>query len=128
MSASGGGDTPEAVADALHSVLSLPYRKTSTKMYVAVLGFYHYFNLGVSCVFVADAPPHGMGYTGDDYPNGSPNKHDPIAIAHEMATRGIVIYSVGCEPVLGSTAFARDVNILSCFAFSHEVVRCFNHS
>ncbi len=63
-------------------------------------------------MFVADAPPHGMGYTVDSYPNGSPNKHDPIAIAHEMAARGIVVYSVGCEPVLGSTAFARDVSPL----------------
>jgi len=93
MSAHGGGDTPEAVADALADALKLPYRKSATKI----------------VVIVADAPPHGVGFGNDSYPEGSPNKHDPIAIAQEMAKREIVLYSVGCEPQLGRTPFAQDL-------------------
>ena len=34
MSASGGGDTPEAVADGLHDALNLNYRERATKICV----------------------------------------------------------------------------------------------
>ena len=34
MSASGGGDTPEAVADGLHDALNLNYRQRATKICV----------------------------------------------------------------------------------------------
>ena len=49
-----GGDTPEAVADALHQVKKLQWRNDSTKI----------------CVFIADAPPHGLSRGGDHFPNG----------------------------------------------------------
>ena len=50
-----GGDTPEAVADALQQVLKLDWRADSTKV----------------CVFIADAPPHGLGRDcSDGFPNG----------------------------------------------------------
>ena len=49
-----GGDAPEAVADALNEVSRLSWRPASTKI----------------CVFIADAPPHGLGGSGDGFPNG----------------------------------------------------------
>jgi len=72
MSASGGGDGPESVADGLHDCLVLPYRKLATKI----------------CIFIADAPPHGIEPNGDNFPNGCPAGHDPLQIAREMASKG----------------------------------------
>ena len=53
-SASGGGDTPEAVADAWHALLKLNWRENATKI----------------CVHIADAPPHGLGLGRDHFPDG----------------------------------------------------------
>jgi len=90
--AKGGGDGPECVADALYEVSRLAYRPNSAKV----------------CVFIADAPPHGLGESGDGFPNGSPNGHDPYAISHKLAGLGVTVYCVGCEPVLSSQyRFAR---------------------
>eukprot|EP00735_Rhodelphis_limneticus_P000457 TRINITY_DN1075_c0_g1::TRINITY_DN1075_c0_g1_i1::g.29978::m.29978 TRINITY_DN1075_c0_g1::TRINITY_DN1075_c0_g1_i1::g.29978 ORF type:complete len:429 (-),score=91.10,sp/Q6B9X6/VWKA_DICDI/35.86/5e-17,VWA_2/PF13519.1/2.4e-13,VWA/PF00092.23/2e-08,Med25_VWA/PF11265.3/0.0072,OmpA/PF00691.15/0.048 TRINITY_DN1075_c0_g1_i1:337-1521(-) len=91
MAASGGGDGPEAVADGLHEALHLPYRPNATKF----------------VVLIADAPPHGLGESGDGFPNGCPDGHDPIKIAREMALNGITLYAVGCEPALASYRHAR---------------------
>ena len=49
-----GGDTPEAVADALQDVQNLDWRKDALKM----------------CVIVCDAPPHGLAQGRDRFPNG----------------------------------------------------------
>ncbi|XP_028390657.1 uncharacterized protein LOC114515574 [Dendronephthya gigantea] len=84
MSAAGGGDTPEAVADGLHAGLRLSYRQRATKI----------------CVWIGDAQPHGLNRTGDEIPDGCPDNHDPVAICHQMAARGIILYCVGCEPAL----------------------------
>ena len=46
--ASGGGDGPEAVTEALHESLNLNYRKNAIKI----------------AVLIADAPPHGLGCSG----------------------------------------------------------------
>ncbi|XP_070569055.1 uncharacterized protein [Ptychodera flava] len=80
--AAGGGDTPEAVADALHEVLKLSWRDESTKI----------------CVFIADAPPHGLGTRGDGFPEGCPDGVDPMHVAAELAQKGITMYMVGCQP------------------------------
>lgn len=77
-SADGGGDTPEAVADALYDVLHLSWRSDATKI----------------CVLISDAPPHGLAYS-DNFPK-CPAGHDPVCIASEMAKKGIALYSVGC--------------------------------
>jgi len=82
ISAQGGGDTPEAVADGLHDALKLDYRPQATKI----------------CVLIADAPPHGLGCSGDGFPNGCPLDLDPIKICRQMATEGITLYIIGCEP------------------------------
>jgi len=92
LSPSGGGDTPEAVAEALDAINKLNYRKTATRI----------------CVFVADAPPHGLGQGDDSYPNGSPNGHDPIAIVNKLVEKEVIIYSVGCEPQIGNPPCSRD--------------------
>jgi len=82
-SADGGGDTPEAVADALHDVLKLSWRDEATKI----------------CVCISDAPPHGLpGCGGDGFPEGCPAGIDPIKVVREMAEKGITLYVAGCEP------------------------------
>eukprot|EP00004_Rigifila_ramosa_P011172 TRINITY_DN2363_c0_g1_i1.p1 TRINITY_DN2363_c0_g1~~TRINITY_DN2363_c0_g1_i1.p1 ORF type:complete len:386 (-),score=92.79 TRINITY_DN2363_c0_g1_i1:29-1099(-) len=83
MSAAGGGDGPEAVSAALGDVLALPWRKTATKI----------------CIFIADAPPHGLGNSGDGFPNGI--GPDPIATTHALAAQGVSFYCVAVEPNLG---------------------------
>jgi len=92
MKASGGGDGPEAVTAGLYDALHLPWRPNSTKI----------------CVLIADAPPHGLEPAGDGFPNGDPDGRDPLDILRSMAAHGITAYSVGCEPALGSYAYARD--------------------
>ena len=78
----GGGDFPEAVADALNDVLKLTWREDSVKI----------------CVLISDAPPHGVNSSGDNFPEGCPDGLDPLEIVHRMAQNGITLYSVGCEP------------------------------
>src|SRR4051812_41843053 len=45
MSASGGGDGPESVCCGFQDALKLPWRSEAIKI----------------CIFIADAPPHGLG-------------------------------------------------------------------
>ena len=78
--ADGGGDTPEAVADALYDVLNLKWRSDATKI----------------CILISDAPPHGLNKS--DSFMVCPAGHDPVVIARQMARKGIVLYTVGCEP------------------------------
>ncbi|XP_002734973.1 uncharacterized protein LOC100367364 [Saccoglossus kowalevskii] len=80
MAAHGGGDGPEAVADGLHETFNLNWRPLATKV----------------CVLIADAPPHGLGDSGDGFPKGCPAGHDPMKIARQMAEQNITLYSVVC--------------------------------
>ena len=66
-----------------HDVVFLPWRKEATKI----------------CVHIADAPPHGIEPRGDNHPPGW-DQWDPLEMARAMATSGITLYSVGCEPAL----------------------------
>lgn len=77
-SAEGGGDPPEAVADALYDILNMSWRPDATKV----------------CVLISDAPPHGLE-CGDNFPQ-CPAGHDPVIITSDMAKKGIALYSVGC--------------------------------
>ncbi|KAJ1310098.1 hypothetical protein OPQ81_006845 [Rhizoctonia solani] len=90
--ASGGGDGPEAVTAALWDALNLDWRPSASKM----------------IVLIADAPPHGIGEYGDGFDAGSPDGHDPLVIARELAQRGIVLFFVACEPALSGYAHAND--------------------
>merc|ERR1712188_73337 len=93
MSASGGGDGPEAVTAAMHDALhKVSWRPNATKC----------------AVLIADAPPHGIEPHGDGFPDGDPEGRDPLQIAREMAAQDITVYTVGCEPALGYYTFARD--------------------
>jgi hypothetical protein len=80
--AQGGGDMPEAVADALNDALKLSWRPEATKI----------------CILISDAPPHGLNSSGDTFPNGCPAGLDPIKIVREMAEKSITLYTVGVEP------------------------------
>ncbi|PWN33782.1 uncharacterized protein FA14DRAFT_180417 [Meira miltonrushii] len=90
--ASGGGDGPEAVTAALHSLLQMEWRQRATRM----------------AVLIADAPPHGIGEYGDGFPSGSPDGNDPLKIARIMAAGGIPLYVVACEPALSGYTYAVD--------------------
>ncbi|CAF1481036.1 unnamed protein product [Adineta ricciae] len=80
--ADGDGDAPEAVADALHDVLKLSWRKDSTKI----------------SILISDAPPHDLSEESDHFPKGCPVGHDPARHVREMAEKCITLYVVGVEP------------------------------
>jgi hypothetical protein len=92
LQAGGGGDTPEAVEDAMKAALELEYRENATKI----------------VIMVSDAPPHGLGKVNEDsYPEGCPLGIDPFQIARSMVEKDIIVYSVGVEPVLAMSKWAR---------------------
>lgn len=90
--ASGGGDGPEAVTAALAEALHMDWREHASKM----------------VVLIADAPPHGIGEYGDGFDEGSPDGHDPLQLVREMASRGITLFFVACEPALSGYSYATD--------------------
>jgi len=90
--ASGGGDGPEAVTAAMAEALGMDWREHSSKM----------------IVLIADAPPHGIGEYGDGFDDGSPDGHDPLQLARQMASRGIPLFFVACEPALSGYSYATD--------------------
>lgn len=79
-SAHGGADYPEAMCVGMQEAYNMAWNRESHQI----------------VVLIADAPPHGLGARGDDYPDGSPDGEDSIRIAHTMAKAGIVIYPVDC--------------------------------
>ncbi|KAJ3532772.1 hypothetical protein NM688_g7375 [Phlebia brevispora] len=100
--ASGGGDGPEAVTAALAEAVNMDWRPQASKM----------------VVLIADAPPHGIGEYGDGFDDGSPDGNDPLQLARLMASQGIVLFFVACEPALSGYSYATDffqaiVNITS---------------
>ncbi|KAG2372638.1 hypothetical protein C9374_013702 [Naegleria lovaniensis] len=62
MSAIGGGDYPEALASALKVVSEMPFNKNGKKI----------------VIWIADAPPHGMGASGDSYPEGCKDENNQV--------------------------------------------------
>ena len=92
LSANGGGDGPEAVAAALKATLDAEWREDATKV----------------SVLIADAPPHGLGESGDGFPDGGPDGVDPLIVLDQMSAKGITIYSVGCQPALSNYRYATE--------------------
>ncbi|KAK7681575.1 hypothetical protein QCA50_015308 [Cerrena zonata] len=90
--ASGGGDGPEAVTAALAEALNMEWRPEASKM----------------IVLIADAPSHGIGEYGDGFDDGSPDGNDPLVLARTMASRGITLFFVACEPALSGYQYAAD--------------------
>lgn len=64
LSATGGGDGPEAQAAAMGDALKMPWRSDAEKV----------------VVLITDAPPHGIGDSGDFWPQGSPDSKRPSPI------------------------------------------------
>ncbi|WWC71098.1 uncharacterized protein I206_105051 [Kwoniella pini CBS 10737] len=93
LTASGGGDGPEAVTAGMAATLTeLEWRREAAKM----------------VVLIADAPPHGIGEGGDQIKGGDPDGHDPLVIARTMAQNGITFFMVACEDTLSGYSHAVD--------------------
>ncbi|WWC62967.1 uncharacterized protein I303_105565 [Kwoniella dejecticola CBS 10117] len=93
LTASGGGDGPEAVTAGMAATLTeLEWRREAAKM----------------VVLIADAPPHGIGEGGDQIKGGDPDGHDPLVIARTMAQNGITFFMVACEDTLSGYNHAVD--------------------
>ncbi|GAA5952589.1 hypothetical protein JCM3765_002215 [Sporobolomyces pararoseus] len=90
--ASGGGDGPEGVTAGMKAALELDWRQGAAKM----------------AVLIADAPCHGIGEYGDGFPTGGPDGEDPLLIARQMASQGIPLFVVACEPALSGYQFGLD--------------------
>ncbi|KAH6909938.1 hypothetical protein BKA70DRAFT_180435 [Coprinopsis sp. MPI-PUGE-AT-0042] len=103
--ASGGGDGPEASTAAMADALNMDWRQSEDdeaeggKKGVKVVKI---------VVLVTDAPPHGLGESGDGFPKGSPDQNDPLEIARQMAEHGISLYVIACEPTLSHYKHAVD--------------------
>ncbi len=86
MSAEGGGDGPEAVADALHMANRMEFKKESAKI----------------VILIGDAPPHGVEPGNDGFPQGCPLGYSWEEEAKYAFDEGIVIHTVGCLPEIAS--------------------------
>lgn len=84
LTASGGGDGPEAVTDGLADVVRLDWRASAVR----------------AVVWVGDAPPHGVEARGDAFPKGCPCGRSWYAQAESCREMGIAVYAIGCLPVL----------------------------
>ncbi|KAG2386593.1 hypothetical protein C9374_002337 [Naegleria lovaniensis] len=85
MFAQGGGDYPEALGSALKVVSEMPFNKKGKKI----------------VIWIADAPPHGMGASGDSYPEGCKDENnqviDWIKLGDFLMEKGCVFYTLVCE-------------------------------
>jgi Mg-chelatase subunit ChlD len=85
MSASGGGDGPEAVSDALNVANRMEFLLDAAKI----------------VVLVADAPPHGVE-PGDRWPDGPPSGVKWEQEVQRAFEKGTVVHAVGCYPEIAS--------------------------
>eukprot|EP00118_Oscarella_pearsei_P004641 m.20144 g.20144 ORF g.20144 m.20144 type:complete len:1195 (+) comp27979_c0_seq4:16-3600(+) len=97
LEAFGGGDTPEAVADALHEVYQLNWDEEKRPHAVRI------------AVLIGDAPPHGMsGLPYDGFPDGCPAGHEWLINAQKCGNKNISIFTVHCRRnPYGERAFAQ---------------------
>ena len=93
LSASGGGDGPEAVTDGLFDVVRLDWRPAAAR----------------AVVWFGDAPPHGVEPSGDSFAAGCPCGHHWYAQAESCREMGVAVYSIGCLPTLRSYQGAENV-------------------
>ncbi|BEI86274.1 hypothetical protein CcaverHIS002_0605610 [Cutaneotrichosporon cavernicola] len=99
LTAAGGGDGPEAVTAAMAACLTeLEWRREAARM----------------VVLIADAPPHGIGESGDQIKQGDPDGHDPLVVARAMAQHGITMFMVACEDTLSNYSRAVDFFTAIC--------------
>merc|ERR1711953_1171485 len=81
MVAGGGDDIPEAMSTALATAAGLAWNTDAMQI----------------MIHIGDACPHGISVSGlDNYPDGDPDGHDALRVAHILAKKGIPIYNVYC--------------------------------
>ena len=81
MGPAGGADYPECVADGLYELARLGWRSSAAK----------------TAVLIADAPPHGVGGSGDTFPDGCPCGSDWLEQVEACRELGVVIHTVACS-------------------------------
>lgn len=79
MSAEGGGDLAEAVADGINLSLDLGWTLPAQK----------------AILLVGDAPPHGAGADDDKFPSGCPCGNNLLNLAGESREMGITTHAIG---------------------------------
>ena len=87
LSAQGGGDYPEAVADGLYAARHMLWKPDAAKILIHIL----------------DAPPHGTKYcnsNGDSYPSGCPCGYDCNQLLKEMYEMNIQYNILNCTDQL----------------------------
>ncbi|KAG8704630.1 hypothetical protein FRC09_003417 [Ceratobasidium sp. 395] len=90
LSATGGGDGPEAQTDSMAEALdNVSWNRDPKASKVAVL--------------ITDAPPHGIKEPGDYWPDRCPCQRDPLRLAARMLRVGITLYVIACEPTLSQS-------------------------
>jgi hypothetical protein len=103
VTASGGGDGPEAVLDGLYdSVNKISWRKDSCKF----------------VIHIADAPPHGKLYvsSGDGFPGGCPCKYTIENIAASFKAKNIryKLMKIGSYPNTMAEVFKKHFHDYEC--------------
>lgn len=80
LAASGGGDGPEAVFDGVIAAIQrLTWRPHARRI----------------AVLIGDAPPHGVGATGDGFPNGCPCGETINSVTAAAEAAHITLYALG---------------------------------
>jgi len=81
LSAGGGADAPEAMSCGLATAAGLTWNRDAMQL----------------LIHIGDEKPHGLTSDGhDNYPDGCPDGHDALRVAHNLAKKGIPIYNVYC--------------------------------
>ncbi|XP_062514122.1 uncharacterized protein LOC134189767 [Corticium candelabrum] len=113
LRAKGGGDPPEAVADALKEVVDLNWDEAQRPHAVRMV------------VLIGDAPPHGMiGIKcPDNFPKGCPVGHDWLILAEQCRSKKINIYTVLCRNYARTAQAFNAISVSSggqCFQIRSE--------
>merc|ERR1719336_1856419 len=81
LSAGGGADAPEAMSCGFATAAGLSWNRDAMQL----------------IIHIGDEKPHGISTDGyDNYPDGCPDGHDALRVAHNLAKKGIPIYNVYC--------------------------------
>lgn len=88
LKADGGGDAPEAVLDGVNAArLELIWRKHARRL----------------AVLVGDAPPHGVGATGDSFRSGCPCGETIESITRSAEELRVTVYALGLTTTVAAS-------------------------
>jgi hypothetical protein len=82
--ADGGGDGPEAVFDGVVEATKMPWRTHARRI----------------AVLIGDAPPHGVGASGDTFRGGCPCGETPDSVSAKCEETRVMLYALGLLPGL----------------------------